>query len=355
MKKVILISTFIFLCIMQVSAQLKVWEDGRVQVCSAVGPTTTRSIYIGSRPHHITPEIDNGEFTIEVLNSSGVFNICKDWPNDNWMNYLICIEPSNYNVGIGKLPSYKLDVDGDIATSGTFRQISDKRLKTNIKSLTTEQNKIYSLKAKSYAKFLPETNDLDMNKIKNIPDSVVKKKKHAAKKGTFEYGFIAQEVIDIYPELVTQNNDGYYAVNYIGLIPLMVEALKELKKENENLQKQIDKLKDNPKKSLRTINLEATDIYSLEATANTGALLYQNAPNPFNQSTQIKYYLPETVSIAFLCFYDLQGKQLKKITVLQRGEGSETILGSEFTPGIYLYALIADGQEVGVKRMILTE
>jgi hypothetical protein len=39
----------------------------------------------------------------------------------------------------------------------------------------------------------------------------------------------------------------------------------------------------------------------------------------------------------------------------QRGENSQLISGSEFEPGIYLYALIADGQEVDVKRMILTE
>ena len=37
------------------------------------------------------------------------------------------------------------------------------------------------------------------------------------------------------------------------------------------------------------------------------------------------------------------------------GDGSETISGSQFSAGIYLYALIADGKEVDVKRMILTE
>jgi len=54
-------------------------------------------------------------------------------------------------------------------------------------------------------------------------------------------------------------------------------------------------------------------------------------------------------------FYDQQGKQLKQITISERGEGNQTILGSQFTPGIYLYALLADGKEIDVKRMILTE
>ena len=82
--------------------------------------------------------------------------------------------------------------------------------------------------------------------------------------------------------------------------------------------------------------------------------LEQNIPNPFNQSTQIKFYLPETVKVAQLCIYNLQGAQLKQIPLTQRGAGSEIISGSQFAAGIYLYALIVDGKEVDVKQMILT-
>ncbi|MDR2474902.1 MAG: T9SS type A sorting domain-containing protein, partial [Bacteroidales bacterium] len=85
------------------------------------------------------------------------------------------------------------------------------------------------------------------------------------------------------------------------------------------------------------------------------AALYQNIPNPFSQSTQIKYFLPTSVQKAFLCIYDLNGKQLKQYQLAERGEGRQQILGNEFAAGIYLYALIADGQEVEVKKMILTE
>ena len=85
------------------------------------------------------------------------------------------------------------------------------------------------------------------------------------------------------------------------------------------------------------------------------AVLYQNTPNPFSQATSIRYYLPETVATASLCIYDMQGKQLQQITLTQRGEGTEQISASLLAPGMYLYALIADGQEVDVKRMILTE
>ncbi|MDR1654211.1 MAG: hypothetical protein LBS01_11320 [Prevotellaceae bacterium] len=40
------------------------------------------------------------------------------------------------------------------------------------------------------------------------------------------------------------------------------------------------------------------------------AELYQNAPNPFSENTEIGFYLPQTVSKAILCIYDMNGRQL---------------------------------------------
>ncbi len=51
----------------------------------------------------------------------------------------------------------------------------------------------------------------------------------------------------------------------------------------------------------------------------------------------------------------MNGRQLKQIKLTERGNGKVTIHGSEQAAGIYLYELIADGKEVDVKRMILTE
>lgn len=47
--------------------------------------------------------------------------------------------------------------------------------------------------------------------------------------------------------------------------------------------------------------------------------------------------------------------QLKSYPITERGKGNVIIQGSEFVAGIYLYGLIVDGNEVDVKRMILTE
>jgi hypothetical protein len=45
------------------------------------------------------------------------------------------------------------------------------------------------------------------------------------------YGVIAQEVQKEFPEMVERQENGYLAVDYMQLIPVMIEAIKELKKE----------------------------------------------------------------------------------------------------------------------------
>jgi hypothetical protein len=90
------------------------------------------------------------------------------------------------------------------------------------------------------------------------------------------YGLIAQEVKEIYPDLVYSDAEGKLSVNYTGLIPLLIESVKELKAE-------IDALKANQEAvgSLRSAT-------GLENPAAAQCKLYQNAPNPFSQTTQIK-------------------------------------------------------------------
>jgi len=50
-----------------------------------------------------------------------------------------------------------------------------------------------------------------------------------------EYGVIAQEVQKEFPEMVYEGSDGYLEVKYIQLIPVMIEAIRELKNEIDSL------------------------------------------------------------------------------------------------------------------------
>lgn len=101
------------------------------------------------------------------------------------------------------------------------------------------------------------------------------------------------------------------------------------------------------KKSLE----ESTDINNSDGL---DSYLAQNSPNPFNESTRIAYYLAKITNKAMINVYDLNGLQIKTISINQTGSGSVTINASELRPGIYIYSLITDGVEVDSKRMILT-
>ncbi|MGH9862363.1 MAG: tail fiber domain-containing protein [Candidatus Acidiferrales bacterium] len=54
------------------------------------------------------------------------------------------------------------------------------------------------------------------------------------------YGLVAQDVEQVMPELVTQDQEGFKAVRYSQLPLLMLQALKELKAENDHLRKELE-------------------------------------------------------------------------------------------------------------------
>jgi hypothetical protein len=57
-------------------------------------------------------------------------------------------------------------------------------------------------------------------------------------------GLIAQEVEKVFPEMVSTNANGYKRVNYRELPYLMLQAIRELKAENDTLRGQVEQLKE---------------------------------------------------------------------------------------------------------------
>ena len=58
-----------------------------------------------------------------------------------------------------------------------------------------------------------------------------------------QWGFIAQEVEEVMPELVGTDEDDYLTLNYNGFVPLLTKAMQDQQTEIENQQKEIDELK----------------------------------------------------------------------------------------------------------------
>jgi hypothetical protein len=108
-----------------------------------------------------------------------------------------------------------------------------------------------------------------------------------------------------------------------------------------------------PRKTYPIIFSEGSIKKSITGLSNgTGisqATLYQNAPNPFKERTEIRYSLPENANTAEIYVFGMQGKLLKKYPADQ--SGAVVIKGSDLKAGIYLYSLIVAGKQVDTKRM----
>ena len=169
---------------------------------------------------------------------------------------------------------------------------------------------------------------------------------------SLHYGLSLASVQDVLPQLVIEDNDGIKYVDYNSIVSLLVVAVNELKGQVDALTSQLDGSAPVAHAPAQTPQTSGTDGI---ADGLAVPALYQNIPNPFTADTHIRYSLPESVVQADLYVYDMQGHQIKRITVSDRGESTVTIHGSELQAGMYIYALIADGQEVDSKRMILTK
>jgi hypothetical protein len=113
----------------------------------------------------------------------------------------------NTAAGGGVLVTGTLDVTGDISAFYT----SDQRLKDNITPIPNALSKVLSISC----------NTFDWNE-------------NSGKTGT-EAGVIAQEILEVLPEAVTTRDNGYLAVKYDQIVPLLIEAIKELKAEINEL------------------------------------------------------------------------------------------------------------------------
>ena len=137
---------------------------------------------------------------------------------------------SQGNVGIGtNSPTVSLQVAGDIIAN-SIAGSSDVRFKTNIFPIENSLEKVLQLRGVTF----------DW-KIKEFPSRKFSNKK--------AMGFIAQEVEQVVPEVVQNENnaEAYKSVQYDKMVALLVEAIKEQQQQIEQLKKEIIQLKENKK------------------------------------------------------------------------------------------------------------
>ena len=106
-------------------------------------------------------------------------------------------------------------VSDDLTVSGDVVVSSDARLKSNIASLGSTLSKLLLIDGKSYT---------------------------MKKDGKQKIGVLAQDIQKVFPELVTEDNNEMLAVNYQGLVPVLINALKEQDEKISRLENLVEKL-----------------------------------------------------------------------------------------------------------------
>lgn len=168
------------------------------------------------------------------------------------------VSGSNRGAGVVGTTNGNLDVNvpatyagyfvGNVRVTGTITAQnvtgSDSRFKENVLSLSKKDTKFLH----SVLSMNPVEYNLKQVYVESVGDTAkVQTKLYDEKSQQFQkkhFGLIAQELKEIYPDLVYEEEDGYMTIDYTGLIPILIQSIKELKSEIDDLRDA--KLANNP-------------------------------------------------------------------------------------------------------------
>lgn len=177
---------------------------------------------------------------------------------------------------------------------------------------------------------------------------------------TEHYGILPNSLYNKFPYLTTLDENGNRLANYTELVPMLVKSVQEIMEILVQLNQTgtsatlSDFIADYEEMLSENDNEEQFQARPALANRLSGAVLYQNNPNPFSAQTEIRFRLPEDAQNAVVYIFDMTGKTLMQLPV-NTSQESVTINGYELSAGMYLYSLIVNGQEMDTKRMILSK
>ena len=158
-----------------------------------------------------------------------------------------------------------------------------------------------------------------------------------------QYGLDANQLKAVYPELVYEDNNGNVSINYVEMVPLLVQCINELKNEIAELKGTSPR---NAKAQPTAIEETVSDVDMVR--------MDQNKPNPFSESTVIALNIPSNAQTANIYIYDMSGKQVQSLPVSERGETNITVYAADLSAGMYIYTLVVDGKVAVTRRMIVS-
>ncbi len=261
-------------------------------------------------------------------------------------------------VGIGvSAPSFTLQVNGNAAKPGSANWIvvSDKRLKKDVSEF------------KDGLKILEKIKPLWFSY--NGEAGITTKDKFV--------GVIAQDMQEVAPYTVGEyvyqdslgNKSSYLSYDANALTYIIVNSIQEQQKIIEQKDKKIEELQkrlNNQENEINEIKNAIKDISSSVEECckisqqnvelnNKGETPYleQNTPNPFSETTIIKYFIPANVVSAIVSIKDINGKELSKFSIVEKGNGQIILTAGTLKSGTYTYDLIIEGKVADSKKMII--
>ena len=266
-------------------------------------------------------------------------------------------------VGIGNpSPQYSLDVNGDIVLTGYVVHISDARLKTNVSDLRIAGSLFEKLRPVTY-----NMKPADVSKYYELlPDSVTIRNDDELRRyfGIGEIdehrkrmGFIAQEVKEIYPELVHEDDEGMLGVDYVSLIPVLVGVVQEqnetLRALNETIWAQNETIQALVK---RMEALERNAGGLVQGSADLSNFTFSLFPNPTSRFVTVDYtmYVDAPIGIEL---YNTFGLRLKLIVPQQNqkaGKYSVQLSVGDLGTGTYVVKATS-GNQVESKQLVISQ
>ncbi len=271
--------------------------------------------------------------------------------------------------GTSKVGSYAGYFNGKVYASAGYTT-SDERFKQKIQPMRNALDKIKLLKPSTY-----EFNQKDFA-FMNLPEGN-------------QIGLLAQDLERVFPELIGEvetdrklfeRHDGaehqphspadrdefkFKAVNYVGLIPVLIAGIQEQQAEMDVQRAEMD-AKDSKIAELETrlsrmeklveslvaeraaINTENTKVESIAANQLLG-----NRPNPFVGTTTVDFDIAPAIRQAELVILSPTGQVIRRVSIEGRGKGSIEVSMPNSMPGVYTYTIVADGLSLPAQMMTL--
>lgn len=162
--------------------------------------------------------------------------------------------------------------------------------------------------------------------------------------GKSYYALDVNAVKQSFPALIIKDAQGNEYVNYTQLVPILVQAIKELKTELDDLKEAV------ASSGTRKVNA-ATNIATNTLDEGWGSIS-QNTPNPFTGQSTVRVSVLDDASDAYIDILTLNGASVKRIPV-SNGLSEVSLSSFEFAPGTYLYTLVVNGKVSETRRMIV--